>query len=103
MNIHDGTVAILTQDARIAPSYAQLSAGDRSVLFMMLDTEDSIGSTVPDSPNDVLWSCLAEHGWMEPFENNKINTPIPIRKFRLTESGRRALPVLLSLLHQPAD
>ncbi|KKW91201.1 hypothetical protein [Sphingobium chungbukense] len=98
MTIYNQTAAVLAKDDRIPLLYQQASPGDRSILPMMLDREDSVGSTSADSPNDRLWSCFAEHGWMEPSQGG---APLPgSRGFRLTEAGRRALPVLLALLHK---
>ena len=93
MDYYESTIAILASDARIGPLFSQTSPGDKSVLHMMLDRDNGAAMTSPGSPNDQLWSCLAEHGWMIGRDGLP-ESPVPLREYRLTEAGRRALPVL---------
>ncbi len=98
MSVYEHATTVLARDARIWPLFKQTSPGDRSVLPAMLDRENGAALTSPGSPNDQLWSCFAEHGWMEAIPD----PGIPMPRFGLTEAGRRALPVILALLYGEA-
>ena len=102
MNYFDIAVDALATDARIGHLFWQASPGDRSILYNLLDREGGIGMTLPGSANDQLWSCLAEHGWMEAMETLK-DMPMPMSQFVLTETGRRVLPVVWDQLMRAAE
>ena len=77
----------------------QLSPGERSVLVATLDTPNSQIATVRNTPNDRLWSKMAELGLAQELVLD-IDLPLLLkhvepRSFALTELGRAKLPELL--------
>ena len=100
MTIREDALIALAADPAIQPAFNATSTGDRSILRSSLDREDSVLMTSIGSANDALWTCFSRHGWME-------NSPIPADmkalmpesvQRRLTEKGRRAVPVILPIL-----
>ncbi|HEX8166905.1 MAG TPA: hypothetical protein VF601_14115 [Beijerinckiaceae bacterium] len=73
---------------------AALGAGDRSVLEAALQNPDSQMLTTEGSANHVLWSEMAQIGWMTEL-------PLPegfpefCRIYALTEEGSSAIPDLI--------
>lgn len=97
MSIFEETIHILQKDSRIEAFFQAISPGDLSVMEAMLDREDSVGLTSQGSPNDQLWSCLAEYRWMTARGADEApNLPVESRRYSLTEAGRRAIPVILA-------
>lgn len=100
MTVREDALAALAADLAIQSAFNATSAGDRSVLGGSLDRANSVMMTSIGSTNDTLWTCFIRHGWME-------DSPVPadmkalapgIIQRRLTEKGRRALPVILPIL-----
>lgn len=99
MTLYEEIIAVLNRDPRISSLHDALSAGDRSIIAMLLDTEDSFGTTVEGSPNAQFWACLSEHGWMEQPDGLPDLGSVPILRYRLTDLGWRAIPVVLDMLN----
>lgn len=99
MTLYEEIVAALNRDPRISCLYGALSAGDRSIFAMLLDTEESFGTTVEGSPNAQFWACLSEHGWMEQPDGLPDLGSVPVLRYRLTDLGWRAIPVVLDMLN----
>ncbi|MCW6534293.1 hypothetical protein [Sphingomonas lycopersici] len=97
MTIYQETIQILERDSRIKSLFQKISPGDRSILELMLDREESAGLTTEGSPNDQLWSCLADYHWMAVLDAIPA-LPTDTRRYSLTEAGRRAIPVVLARL-----
>ena len=102
MNIRDETLQAIANDPEITLLYEATSAGDRSILAALLDTEDAIGTTTKDSPNARFWHHLSEYGWMVELEALLPESPFPILNYSITDQGYRAIPVLLIRL-APAE
>lgn len=103
MTFHDATLRTLTDDPRILAFYGEASPGDRSILYMMLETQDMAGMTSGGSPNARLWTCLAEHGWMDPVEDDgcPVTPGMETLRYRLTDRGYRAVPIMLATFSAP--
>ncbi|WP_454890507.1 hypothetical protein [Sphingopyxis chilensis] len=99
MTLYEEIVAALNRDPRISCLHGALSAGDRSIIAMLLDTEESFGTTVEGSPNAQFWACLSEHGWMEQPNGLPDLGSVPVLRYRLTDVGWRAIPVVLDMLN----
>jgi hypothetical protein len=99
MSVYRPVVEALAADPQLALLFGATSPGDRSVVYQLLDTEDSAGVTSAGSPNHLLWQCFERHGWMVVAEA-RIGQDLPVRTYeaRLTENGRRCLPVALAHL-----
>jgi hypothetical protein len=97
MTFYDVTVEAITGDSEIEVLLLATTPGDRSILAHMLDTEESSGTTAKGSANFSLWNRFAKHGWMEamPKESWLTDSVPQIRVFRLTNHGRRAVPIVL--------
>lgn len=125
MSVYDKTMAAIAADARVAVLLAAISPGDKSILYMLLDRQEGFAVTAEGSANDPFWACLAEHGWMELVDRHEMVDPeakrsvipdaavlltaarmgregstaaFPGFHYRLTEAGRRAIPVVLARL-----
>jgi hypothetical protein len=99
MTIFDEITEALECDPEIALLYGSLSAGDRSILSLLLENDAGVGTTIYGSPNAQFWHCLSEYGWM--IEANGPDAPIKMLQYRLTDRGYRAVPALLSRLAPP--
>jgi hypothetical protein len=93
-------MAALATDAAMGQAFALTSPGDRSILGIALDREDGAMTTIIGSPNDALWTHFVEHGWMDAVPiNAELQSLMPqMMHRRLTELGRRAIPVILPIL-----
>lgn len=98
MTIRDETLQAIANDPEIALLHGATSAGDRSILAALLDTDGAVGTTTKDSPNAKFWHRLSEYGWMAELDAMLPVSPFPILNYSITDQGYRAIPVLLSSL-----
>ena len=98
MTIYQETTDALSRDPDIGRLYHALSAGDRSILWMLLDNDEGYGTTMDGSPNDRFWQRLSIYGWMAKAEGQPDLAPLPLLQYRVTDTGYRAIPVLLNEL-----
>ncbi|MES2159077.1 MAG: hypothetical protein V4512_14850 [Pseudomonadota bacterium] len=99
MTIFDEITEALACDPEIKLLYGSLSAGDRSILSLLLENDAGVGTTIHGSPNAQFWHCLSEYGWMT--EASEQVASVQILQYRLTDRGYRAVPALLSRLTPP--
>ena len=103
MTVKAAALAALAADPGIRATFAKTSPGDRSVLGAALDHEKTVLVTSAGSANDAFWACLMQHGWIEEGASG-IGSDLPplprtVVERKLTEAGRRALPVIPPILH----
>lgn len=102
MTVYEEVIEELNSDPEIGRLYGTLSAGDRSILAMLLDSEDAVGVTAVGSPNSQFWHCLTDIGWMAEMDDLLPGDAlIQIHRYRITDCGYRAIPVLLHKLPLP--
>ncbi|MDK2760672.1 MAG: hypothetical protein KYX64_04870 [Sphingopyxis sp.] len=99
MSVYAESLAAIAEDPEIAALYGAASVGDRSIAFNLLESENSAGMTTENSPNYPLWLCFERHGWMVVSKYDA-GEHVPLRMYegRLTERGRRCLPVIFDQL-----
>ena len=92
--VYDEVIEALASDPEIALLYGSLSAGDRSILALLLHIDAGAATTIAGSPNDRFWHCLSEYGWMAKAESAWPDAPMQMLNYRITDRGYRAIPVL---------
>jgi len=102
MTIREAALETLDADPAIHQAFAKTSNGDRSILRLLLDSENGVANTNTGSPNYALFARFVQHGWMTE-ERSAINDQVPnlpeaFVELTLTENGRRAIPVILPIL-----
>lgn len=102
MSIYTDTIETIARDPRINRLHSNLSAGDVSILYALLEDDTGVAMTTPGSANANFWRCLSDHGWMSemsfPLPDE---SPIPALNYRITDRGYRAIPVLLGSIAPP--
>jgi hypothetical protein len=101
VTIRDDALAVIATDPAVKQAFAATSKGDRSILRHSLEHEGCVAMTNAGSPNDALWACFIRHGWMEDValpDDLKAAMPGGVQR-KLTELGRRAIPVILPILY----
>jgi hypothetical protein len=102
MSVYAETLETIAGDPRLVRLYHALSAGDRTILYALLEEDTGVAVTPPESANAHFWQCLSDHGWMSETHLPLLDgASPPALSYRVTDRGFRAIPVLLASIASP--